>query len=227
VSVDYKYAYLIGDLILFLIWILFFVGRKDLRKEIIFVSLLGGFAGLLSEIFYLEDYWRPQLFNGWIIGFEDFLFGATASGISATIYEGTFGKRLSKISRFPTVWFLKPVPLLILVVTVLGISVFGLGISSMQISFTLFLIAFIIIVTLRRDLITNGILSGILMGMMMVICYSILLTLFPELINRFWFVENLCGIYIGLIPIEELVWAFSLGLAAGPYWEFIKGYKLR
>ena len=224
---DYKYAYLVGDLLLALIWSILFLIRKDLRKEILSLSILGGIAGIATEVFYLQDYWQPQLFNSWVIGFEDFLFGFFACGISATIYEEIFGKRFAKKKKFRTLWVLKPVPLLVLVVIVMSISVFGLGLSSMYTSFILFLVAFIIMIFLRRDLFINGFLSGIFMGILMVVCYLSLLAIFPDLINKFWFVENLSGIELWSIPLEELIWAFCLGMAVGPYWEFIKGYKLR
>ena len=96
----YKYAYLLGDLILFAVWSILFL-RKDLRKEILTVSIIGGVLGPLSEAFYIRDYWQPQLFNGWTIGIEDFLFGFFFTGITASIYEEVFGKRFIKKASKP------------------------------------------------------------------------------------------------------------------------------
>ena len=62
---DYKYAYLVGDLLLALIWSILFLIRKDLRKEILSLSILGGIAGIATEVFYLQDY-----FNSYSLGFR-------------------------------------------------------------------------------------------------------------------------------------------------------------
>ena len=67
-SADFQYAYLLGTLGFLLIWIVLFLNRRDLRRKMLTMSLLIAPIGPFSELFYLRDYWRPQLFNGWAIG---------------------------------------------------------------------------------------------------------------------------------------------------------------
>src|SRR3989338_2570037 len=94
---SYQYAYLLGDLFLLMPWWIFlYFKRKDLRTEILIVSILAGIGGPLSELWFLKDYWRPELFNGWSIGLEDVLFGFFIGGISCSIYEEMFGRKFAK-----------------------------------------------------------------------------------------------------------------------------------
>jgi len=68
-----QYAYLFGDLFFLFIWLILFFARKDLRKQMLIMSFVVAPMGPISEIFYLRDYWQPQLFNGWSVGVEDLL----------------------------------------------------------------------------------------------------------------------------------------------------------
>ena len=93
---SFQYAYLIGNIFFALFWIILFMYRRDLRKEMLTMSFVVAPMGPLSEFFYLRDYWQPELFNGWSIGIEDLIFGFTIGGIAAVIYEVFFGKKYMK-----------------------------------------------------------------------------------------------------------------------------------
>ena len=93
---NFQYAYIIGNLFFLAVWIILFIYRRDLRRKMLVMSLVVAPMGPLSEIFYLRDYWQPQLFNGWLIGIEDLLFGFAIGGIAAVIYEELFGKKYMK-----------------------------------------------------------------------------------------------------------------------------------
>ena len=53
------YVYLIASFIMAIFWAIFFIIRKDLRKKILFTSLIGGILGF-TEIFFVPNYWNPQ-----------------------------------------------------------------------------------------------------------------------------------------------------------------------
>ena len=76
----YKYSYLIADLTLLFVWIILFWHRKDVRREMLIVSIIFGFAGLLVEPIYFQDWWHPLTITGTKIGLEDFLFGFWVGG---------------------------------------------------------------------------------------------------------------------------------------------------
>ncbi len=224
----YKFAYLIGNLLISLpIWLILFIRRKDLRKEMLIVSLIAGIAGPISELYYLKDYWRPEIFTGWPIGIEDFIFGFCIGGISSVIYEYIFGKHHSnRINRkHHWSWFI--VPLVTLFIIVFNALFFVLKINSIYVSAIAFALLALIIICFRKDLLVNSLTSGFLMGLLMFVSYLVFLSIFPEAIHRWWLIKNISGVLINGVPIEELLWAFSWGMVAGPIYEFFRGLKLK
>lgn len=224
---DYQYAYLVGNLLIGLpVWLILFLHRKDFRKEILIVSFIIGIAGPVSELWYLQDYWRPETFNGWPIGIEDFLFGFLLGGISSVIYEEVFGqhyvKRKDRSHHWS--WFLLPVAALFLFSFNL---LFFIGINSIYASFLTFLLVAGVMVFYRRDLFMDSLMSGLLVGGFMFFGYLIYLSIFPEAIHRWWLLDNISGFLILGIPVEELLWAFGWGMVAGPMYEFFTGLKFK
>ncbi len=41
-----------------------------------------------------------------------------------------------------------------------------------------------------------------------------------------WLLPNLSGVLVAGIPVEELLWAFGVGMVAGPFYEFFTGSYL-
>ncbi len=78
----------------------------------------------------------------------------------------------------------------------------------------------------RSDLWLDSLLSGFLTGTIMFFGYLIFLKLFPGIIQKWWLIKNVSGVFIANIPIEELFWGFGLGMMVGPLYEFFKGIKL-
>ena len=97
-----QYAYLIGAGILGLFWLLIFVRRKDLRKELTFGGLLGIPFGM-TEFFYIPEYWNPpsvfNLIDKIGFGIESVLFGFFVGGIAASLFEFLEKKRLVSIHK--------------------------------------------------------------------------------------------------------------------------------
>ena len=222
---SYQYAYLIGNLaILFPIWLFLYLRRKDLRADILMMSLIFGVCGPLSELFYLQDYWNPQTITGTRIGVEDFLFGFFIGGIVSVIYLELFNKHIKRFKDKNHHWRL--LFLFVAVFTFVFNALFILGINSIYASIAVFLILSLLVYYVRRDLFIDGLMSGIFLALTMLISYSVFLYVFPEAIQKWWFLHNISGILIVGIPIEELLWAFSLGLIAGPVYEFFMGFRI-
>ena len=226
--ISYQYAYLFGNLlILFPLWLFLFLHRKDLRKEILIVSLLIGIGGPLSELWYLRDYWQPETFNGWPIGIEDFLFGFFIGGIASSIYEELFGKSHSKrIDRKHHLsWFI--IPVIGFSIFVLNLLIFVFGVNSIYASIVVFVTLALLILYFRHDLLIDSLMSGLLVGVIMFFGYLLFLTIFPEAIHRWWILQNISGILILGVPLEELLWAFGWGMVGGPMYEFFAGLKFK
>ena len=73
-KMTYAYNYLIGSLVLLLIWIIFFKFRIDLRKEMIVISLLFGIVGLMVDPIYSRDWWLALTATGAMPGIDSFIF---------------------------------------------------------------------------------------------------------------------------------------------------------
>ncbi len=221
---SYQYAYLFGNLfILFPVWFLLYLHRRDLRVDILIMSLVFGICGPLSELWYLQDYWQPQTITGTSIGIEDFLFGFFIGGIISVLYLEIFNKHISKkrTRNHPTRFFFLFITLIILFV-----SFYVFGLNSIYASVITFLALAIFIYHKRRDLFVDQLMSGIFLAGMMFLFYLVFLYIFPDAINRWWFLKNISGVLILGIPVEELLWAFSFGLVGGPIYEFINGFRI-
>ncbi|MFI5241015.1 MAG: lycopene cyclase domain-containing protein [Microgenomates group bacterium] len=222
----YKSAYLIGNLLLAIIWLVLFFKRKDLRKEQLFVSIISGiFAPITDYFIFYGDYWRPEyLFsinlNGVHIGFESPLCGFLIGGITAILYESFFRKRQSYSKPRNFLGFV------ILVSILLGMILLNkLGINSVWASSITLLVSSLVMILIDGVLIKDAIWSSILFTILVFGLYSLWFFSYPEALNRFWLTGNMSGSKFGLIPIEELIWFFSAGTSLGILYEFWRNVK--
>ncbi len=223
INQDYQYAYLIGDLIFGVGWLLLFFRRKDIRHKMILMSLVIGLIGPSLEFFYIKDYWRPQLTGNLLVGFEDVLFAFFIGGISSVLYEEILRKKetASRIKKHKLDIIL--FPLVAIFLMIMGSNILKINsIYSSQIAL-IFLGMYIIII--RRDLVYPALISGIFFSSFMFLFYLIFLQIFPGIIQAWWLLSNISGILIVGIPLEELIWGFSVGFLGGIVYEFILGMK--
>ena len=61
--------------------------------------------------------------------------------------------------------------------------------------------------------------SSITMVFMAIIAYVGLLSVYPELVAKFWVADGLSSLNLLKIPIEELVWFLSWGAFSGVIYE--------
>ena len=221
----YKYAGLIGITFFLLIWVILFFYKKNLRKEMLIMSILAAPLGPLSEIFYLKDYWSTShlfLFSIFGIGISDILFAFFIGGIASVIYESFFVKKNRKTKK-ESLFFVG----ILGAIGVMGMIVFNLVLkfNSIYVSSIFFIVIGIIILVKRRDLLRNALFSGLLMAIIMLLFYLIYTHIFPNIINDSWKLENISGFFLIGVPIEELIWGFSWGFLCGPFYEFLRGEK--
>lgn len=222
---DYRYAYLIGDLILGLVWLIFFLLRKDLRKELLLVSFVAGFIGPFAQLYYTLDYWNPITIMGTKIGVEDFLFAFFCSGVAGTCHSVFFNKRYKVLKTLKKGWFMHLVTLLVVILGI-GIWVFiETGLNTIYVSYLIFGLGTLYIGFRRRDLLPNIFWSGLLTGLLVIPLWSFFILIFPNIFEMWWQLENLSGITINTIPIEEPLWALFAGMTFGPAYEFLMDLK--
>jgi len=219
-----EYAYFIGCMIIASVWILIYLRREDLRKEMLFGSILGAPFGL-SEFLFVPEYWSPpSLFNlidriGF--GIESILFGFFVAGISAVIFEVIRRKKVIKIKSDHTKHFM-PYAVLIFLYLFLEIllplkSIYNLTISLLV---TSAMIAF-----RRKDLFVQILASGAFFSVLYFLLFLVFNQIFPSYITEIYSLNNFLGISILGVPIEEIFFAFAIGACWSTFFEFINGYR--
>lgn len=226
-----SYAYLIGALVFLLVWALFFWRAKFLRKEMLIMSFIGAIFGPISEFWYFKDYWQPELLIKFPVGgLEDVLFGFAIGGIAAVAYETIFINHICLCERkkLKKEWFL------LIFAVILGAVMIGLtnlsGVNSIYASSLGMIIAAILMLYFRPDLILNALGSGILVALVMFTVYIIPQILFPEVHQWMAEIWKLYGtregiLLFGHVPLTEMLWGLSWGFIWGPIYEFIVGAR--
>ncbi|RJQ36043.1 hypothetical protein C4559_05575 [Candidatus Microgenomates bacterium] len=225
---SYQYTYLLANIFIFILfWLPLFFFRKDLRHKMLLLSILIGFFGPLSELWYLQDYWKPLTITNTSIGIEDYFFGFLIGGIGTVFYEEIFGKRFSNRHKRKHNWALIFVFISGLSFLIFNLLFFFLKINSIYASVITFIILALTMILFRKDLWLDAVMSGVLCSFILLICYLLLLTIYPEMFIKMWHLKNLSGLFINKIPIEEILWAFGWGMIAGPMYEFYAGIKFK
>lgn len=219
----YEYSYLIADVALLLVWMIFFFRREAPRKEMIILSLIFGVCGILSEFVYARDWWHPLTITGSIVGFEDFLFGFVFGGIASVAFTELFNKKIefrradvnSRVWQFKNFLYV----LASLIVLFFG-SFFILRINSFYSTIIAVALPLSYILYKRNDLVVDSLISGALMLALALILFPVIEIITPGWVAYSWYVDNLSGIMILRAPIDDLLWFFIVGAFIGPLYEF-------
>jgi hypothetical protein len=234
------YAYLIGVGILFIFWLFFFILRKDLRKPMIWSGLfyliiiviyhllwivLSHFIDLGTSI--VPTYWEPKtLFDMGLstrgMAIEDLLFMFFVGGIATSIYEFLCKKEI-KVRKTRTMHILAP-----LVGSIVAFS--SMIIFKPNAIYPLIIFGFagaIVLWAQRKDLFWHSIFGGFGFLIIYFLGFSLFNIIFPDFISTAYHLENLSGILIFNIPIEEYLYAISFGLMWAPIYEYEHGDRVR
>ena len=217
-------AYLWGSLLLLPLWLYGFLKNKDSRKEMIVCGILFGIAAIIIGYFYaIKDYWNPPYIFDNFLHIEDFIYGFLFGGIAAEIFEIILSMKSIKKKE-------KPRKDLIIIFSFISIFCFIFFVNILNYNSIIAhivppLLVGLFCVIYRKDFILPTVLSGIFLLVITFIWQSIILLIYPSCILSIWMLENLSGILISGIPIEELIFAFSLGFGASCFYELIMGYE--
>lgn len=207
------------------IWVFIFIIRPDLRKEMLFMSLMIGVLSVATSYYWWTiDWWKPLTLTGTKVGIEDFLMGFTSGGIMATLYEVIFKKALykRKLHHHLSGGF----TILLILAQTTSWFIYGIGLTSFWASTLAMISTSIIMLLIRKDLVINAFLSGVLMLCVSLLFYSVIIILSPGWMDQ-TYLSGLSGIKFIGIPIEELVFWFLAGLVFGPFYEYWQGQKLK
>src|SRR3954463_3005981 len=93
---SYHYAYLTGATLFAIPWLVIYLFRPDLRREMLIMSALNGIYGL-TEHFYYGEYWHPILafkVPGLNAGLESIYLMVVYGGLAAAIYKVVFHRKV-------------------------------------------------------------------------------------------------------------------------------------
>jgi len=226
--VNYQYSYLVGGIILLVIWLILFYLRKDVRKEMLFISIIFGIFGPFLNYIYFIDWWHPTTLTNTILSIEDFLYCFTIAGIAAVIYEVVFKKkiRIRKINKIKKQKRnLKIKYLLLLSGLLLLISFYILKFNSLISTIIALFIPTLIIYIKRKDLIIDSIASGFLLLLVAFLGSMVLSIFFPEFVKALYY-EHSSKIIIFNVPYWDLFFYFFAGAFIGPLYEYWQEAKL-
>ena len=219
------YAYIAGSSVLFVVWLVFFIARRDLRKEMLVMSvLIGTLSPITGYVWWTVDWWKPPTITHTIVGFEDVLMGFASGGIMAAAYEVLFRRRLYHVRgkhNYPKI------TILFLLALVTSLLFWGMGFTSFWASTIALIVGAAVLFSFRTDLLPIGVLSGILMSAISLLFYFTIMSLSPDWINHTYQFKTLSGVLVLGIPIEEFVFWFLAGLVMGPFYEYWQCDRLR
>lgn len=217
----YEFVYFKLMLIAFVPWLILFLLNKAQRKEMLVVGGLSAIAVPIQELWYTKDYWHPTYVGQWP-WIEDMLFGFAVVGVAVVIYEIVLASWFREEEVADSHPF---VGISLLLVAAVGMGVFAPIVNSIYAAVLSFIIVWLVILFLRRDLFIPSLGGAVLVLVLMFIGYKITLFFYPGIIYAWWKLENISGILISGIPLEEYMWFFAMGLAFGPLYEFGRGIK--
>jgi len=224
--------YSVMSIILALTWILIFVTKEELRREMLIISVF--------SIFLLPIWIATQavgqgavqeLFSS--LSFLDLLFLFSVSGIAATVFHVFFGKHydnLPKLHRkkdrdvIAQIWILGIFfGLLLFVWTTILLGV----IFNLTTPIALLIAAIIVAVYItshRHDLLGDSIWSAIFTAFIVFVASS-LGSAFTHTSPVIPFIQS--NEYIQGVSVDLMYWALALGLVLGPLYEFIRRKLLK
>jgi hypothetical protein len=222
----YHYAYLVGTGIFWLGWLGCFIAGSAYRREMRWGTLIAAPMALTSLLF-VPQYWTPEsLFNldaRIRVGIEDFLWAGAVGGISAVVGEILLHDRLSEIRSRRRTRHYAP---FVFIVVVFGLLELWHSGKTMDNCIMAFALGAMVLGFLRRDLVPSMLVSAISFTSLYFLMFLCVLYLYPEFVTRFYNLPHLMGIFIGGVPIEELLFAGSGGAIFSVAYEYAYGYRL-
>lgn len=221
-----KYAYFVGSLLPMVMWLALYWHRKDLRREMWVMSLAIGILSVATGYYWWTiDWWQPLTITGTRVGIEDFLVGFGSGGIMAVVYEVVFKRRHYK--RKPEHHYPGPLTIFLMLAFATAFLIWGVGLTSFTAGTIAMGVTAAFMFYYRKDLLLNGLLSGTLMAAVSLAFYYPILWLSPGWVEATYIFDNLSGILITGVPIEEFVFWFMAGVIFGPFYEYSQGERLR
>ena len=228
-----QFAWLLWSLLLLVIWaaIYFFLKDRAGRKEMLVVSLWTSLLGFTEPIF-VPAYWSPpSLFDlAHRTGFdiESIIFSFAMGGIAVAFYDWIFKTEHALVSpmerRDPRhryhLWILLSAPVIFFAL------LFVPHLNPIYTAFIAMMVGGFATWYCRPDLKKKMITSALLFLGLYFLYFLTLIAAYPGYVERVWNLPALSGILIFGVPLEELMFAFSLGFLWSSVYEHIAWRKV-
>ncbi len=229
-----QYIWLIWSLILIAIWLAVYISlRSDSQKEeMLMVSLWTSLLGLTEPLF-VPEYWSPpSLFDlAMRTGFdiESLIFSFGIGGLAVILYSRIFRRQDMSMStkehhlprhRFH-LWALASAPV-VLIVLLLATSL-----DPLHSSIIAMVVGGLATWYCRPDLKKKMITSAFIFLALYFFYFLTLIAISPGYVEQVWNLEDISGILIIGIPLEELLFALSFGFIWSSIYEHLTWKKLK
>tara|TARA_R110001592_G_scaffold336019_1_gene621125 strand:+ start:27341 stop:28045 length:705 start_codon:yes stop_codon:yes gene_type:complete len=220
-----QYTYLVWSLLLLLIWLVVFIAQKKTQRVRMMTMSIGTAPLGLSEPLFYPDYWfPPTLFRlGETTGFdiESLIFSFAVGGLASSLF-GVSDKfelepltehgKSSKRHRYHK--FLLSTPLWLFLILE-GLTAWN-AIYTASLSLLGGAIATVIC---RPDLLLQAIKGALIFTGFYFLFFSAMAFSHPDFVPLYWNHANISGIQVIEVPVEELLFAFSLGAMWSAFYE--------
>lgn len=187
------------------------------------VGAVGGLMGIVAEVWYFRDYWRPPtLFGEGIVGIEDYIIGFALFGVGGYIHS-SFTKKEIDYSRQTKAKNREFFYLFLIACASLTVFSIGFGIHSGYVTFLTFFILSIYIWIQRPDLIRLSLISAFAtLGITLLIYFINFNVLFPHFWDTYGMLDApILGVKVFNIPLSEMLWHFSWAMLCSMF----RGYR--
>lgn len=222
--------YLTFSIVLLAIWLLVFLLKKPLRREMFLVSIFTMPFGLTEPLF-VPSYWHPPtLFNlAATTGFdiESFIFSFAVGGLGSVLYEVFFKSEHIRISKhemhssrhkFHLIAVISPF-------VTFGLLHFFTSLNPIYSASIAMFLGGIATMLCRPDLSKRVIIGGVAFLAIYFIFFLAFVMVYPYAVENFWNLDALSGILVIGIPVEELIFAFTFGMMWSSVYEHINWYR--
>ncbi|MEN2283011.1 lycopene cyclase domain-containing protein [Algoriphagus sp. SE2] len=219
-----KYAYLFLSLLYMIAWAIVY-WNSPWKVGMIKVGVAGGLMGMIAEVWYFMDYWKPPtLFGIGVVGIEDYIIGFALFGVGGYIYSSFTNKEIdySKKSKPANLEFFY---LFLVACFSMTLFTFGFGIHSGYVTILTFWVLSIYIWIKRPDQIKLSLISAFAtLGISLIIYYISFNILFPHFWDTYGMLNKpFFGYKILNIPISEMLWHFSWAMLCSMFHGFRNG----
>ncbi len=217
------YRYLVGAAFFAVLWSLLFALLPRGRRAMLWSGLALGHLGPLSEYWHLKDYWNPVYLaelqiGAWSFGLEDYLFAFAFAGMGAGIFD-LLARRAGQeeLAKVEVSGFVRLAAVGLACLGAMGGLAEVFGINSLHGIAIAFLAGALLLFALHPRWMPAAVQTAFAMaGMVWLFYWGFYLRLFPGIIEEWWHAGALAGVFLGGVPIEEVIWAWSGGLFVGP-----------